>query len=247
MNINWDFEKLSAAPTKMNTCKLYVLVFCWCIKSYHKLKTIFSSQVCRSEIWQGVSESPARGVTRPRPKERAGLSPHLRSRGETHVIAHLGHWRNSSPWGCRTEGPVSLLTVSRGPPLGLWGHSPVLACGPPVSSSQQQCHKNTLQFRPDFLFCSQLFSLAFKAAGVVRPGPPGYLPVIRVCNLGGQFWYSAHFPLWLSSSLGYITNKNARARVCIYTRITWKNANRNTTHISQNLEKLFNNSCGIFL
>ena len=131
MNINWDFEKLSAAPTKMNTCKLYVLVFCCCIKSYHKLKTIFSSQVCRSEIWQGVSESPARGVTRPRPKERAGLSPHLRSRGETHVIAHLGHWQNSSPWGSRTEGPVSLLTVSRGPPSGLWGHSPVLACGPP--------------------------------------------------------------------------------------------------------------------
>lgn len=95
--------RLMAASTKMNTCKLYVLVFYRCITNYHKLKSkiIISSQFCRSEVRPSEAELSAQGIIRLKSKRwEDWLHPHLEALGrKPYPIC----WQNPGPWVCRTE------------------------------------------------------------------------------------------------------------------------------------------------
>lgn len=108
-----------------------------------------------------ISQKPGYGMAEFSAQDIAGLKSGLAAQAEklwakSHLQGHSGCWQNSIPCSCRSEGLLSLLTISGGLRSAPKRHPQSLAIWPPYPQRQQQkipscpSHVSDLLFQKEF-------------------------------------------------------------------------------------------------
>ena len=95
-------------------------------------------------------------------------------------ILYLGYWQNSVPQGCQTEGPLSLLAVSRGlfPASPDYPHSLVLI--PALISIEQRWFESRSCLELEKTMAPHSSTLAWKIPWMEEPGRLQSMGLLRV-------------------------------------------------------------------
>ena len=133
-----------------------VLVFYCCLTNHHKLGDFKEHPLVTSVLyvrsWGSlltVSQSWNQGIIWRLRKESTSKLPHC--------------WLKSIPCSCRTEIPVSLVTVGHGALLALEAVLRSFPCVPSIFQSRKADRIFPMLQTPDFLFCHQLVKRVFYA------------------------------------------------------------------------------------